>query len=73
MSAIPCIEYDVLADKIPSVHSNIHPQHASSVATVLARTQLTMMQMTSNADGNADVDVDNDNTTQITDNNADDG
>ena len=36
MSAVPCIGFDVLADKIYSVHSNVHPQHASSVAAVLA-------------------------------------
>jgi hypothetical protein len=36
MSAVPCIGFDVLADKICSVHSNAHPQHASSVTAVLA-------------------------------------
>jgi hypothetical protein len=36
MSAIFCIGFDVLVDKICSVHSNVHPQHASSGATVLA-------------------------------------
>ncbi len=72
MSAVPCIGFDVLADKICSVHSNIHPQHASSVAAVLATTQLTMTQTTSDADGNADVDADNDDVTQTTEDDADD-
>ncbi len=36
MFAVPCIGFDVPADKICSVHSNIHPQHASSVTAVLA-------------------------------------
>ncbi len=36
MPPIPRIGFDVIADKIRSVHSNVHPQHASSVAAVLA-------------------------------------
>ncbi len=74
-SAVPCIGFDVLADKICSVHSNIHPQHATSVAAVLAMMQLMMTQMTSNAEDNADINADNNNanTTQMMDNNADDG
>jgi hypothetical protein len=36
MSAIPCIGFDVLADKIRSVHRDVYPQHASSIAAVLA-------------------------------------
>jgi hypothetical protein len=55
------------------VHSDIHPQHASSVATVLATTQLTMMQTTSNADNDADVNTDNDNARQTMDDDAGDG
>jgi hypothetical protein len=73
MSAIPRIGFDVLADKIRSVHSNIHPQHASSVAAVLATMQLTTMQMTSNADDNADVNADNNDAMQTTADNADNG
>ena len=73
MSAVPCIGFDVLADKICCVHSDIHPQHASSVAAVFATMQLTTTQTTSNADNHADVDADNNNTTQTTDDNADNG
>jgi hypothetical protein len=36
MSTVPCIGFNVLADKICSVHSDVHPQHASSVVAVLA-------------------------------------
>jgi hypothetical protein len=36
MSAVPLIGFVVLADKIHSFHSDIHPQHASSVTTVLS-------------------------------------
>jgi hypothetical protein len=36
MSTIPHIGFDILADKICSVHSNVHSQHASSIAAVLA-------------------------------------
>ncbi len=36
MSPVPRVGFDILADKIFSVHSNVHPQHAVSVAAVLA-------------------------------------
>jgi hypothetical protein len=70
ISAIPCIGFDVLADKICSVHSNTNPQHASAVTAVLATTQLTTMQTMHNADNDAGVDEDNKNATQMTDDNG---
>ncbi len=65
LSAVPHIGFDVLADKV-------HPQHASSVATVLATMQLTTTQRRSDADDDADVNKDNKDAMQTTDNNADD-